>query len=98
MVLLGDENGRFGRRVRKTQFPVQVELAGKRLEGVGNPLPGKVEASEVPLDAHQKNIGLAVAMFVGVKDVAVMPVNKVGNASHQPLAIGARDQQDRVRR
>ena len=53
-----------------------------------------VEVFGIELDAHQEQAGLFVAVLVGVQDVAVVPVNEVGDGGDFALAVRTGDEQD----
>ena len=49
---------------------------------------------EVPFDAHQEQVALAVLVLVGVQDVGIVPVQEFADGGNDPLAVGTVDQQD----
>ena len=53
------------------------------------------EAVELPLDALEEDVLLAVGVLVGVDDVAVVAVEEVGDGGDEPLLVAAGEQQDR---
>lgn len=48
---------------------------------------------QIPFHPHQEEIGIGTAVLVGVKNVAVVTVNKFCNAGHNAFAVGTSDQQ-----
>ncbi|MOA41762.1 hypothetical protein D3C78_1637580 [compost metagenome] len=48
---------------------------------------------QVPLDPHQEQVLHRVLVLVGVQDVGVVGQQEIGDGRHQPLAVGAADQQ-----
>ena len=55
---------------------------------------GMREALQLPLHALEEDPLLGVGVLVGVDDVAVVPVEEVGDSGHQPLLVGAGEEQD----
>ena len=53
-----------------------------------------VEIFGIELDAHQEQPGFFVGVLVGMQDVAVVPVDEVGDGGDFALAVGAGDEQD----
>ena len=54
----------------------------------------KIEAVQLPLDAHEEEAQVVVDVLVGVQNVRAALVEQPRNARHQALAIGAIDQQN----
>src|SRR5437867_8902518 len=52
------------------------------------------EIAEVPFNAHQKQTALGVLMLVGVQDVRVVAVQKIGDRRDDPFAVRTIDQED----
>ena len=82
--------------VGNMQFPPHVQSLGNRAELHGDLGKRQREAVEVELDAHEEDVGFGVDVLVEVQDVAVIPVEELGDGRHQPGTVGARDQEDRA--
>src|SRR5580698_650362 len=52
-----------------------------------------VEVFGIELNPHQKQAGLFVGMFVGMKDIAAVPVYEVGDSGDLAFGIRAGDEQ-----
>ena len=53
-----------------------------------------VEVFGIELHAHQEEAGLLVGVLIGVQNVAVVPVDEVGDGGDFAFAVRAGDQQD----
>ncbi len=63
------------------------KFRGDRREVLAEIRPSKIsKLGGIELDAHQEEIGIFVAMLIGVQDVAVVAKNKVGNAWRRHLS------------
>jgi len=94
VVVLGneDDHPRALRGLR--QPPVHRERLSDGCEMLPEVGEVDVEVFRIELDPHQEKAGLFVAVLVGVQNVAVMPVNEVGNGGHFALAIGTTNEQN----
>lgn len=51
-----------------------------------------IKARRIEFDAHEEPLGVCVGVLVGVKDVAAVPEDEVGDGSDQTLLVGATDE------
>ena len=56
------------------------------------------QLGQVDADALEELPRDEVRVLIGVEDIDAMPVEQLGEAGHQPFAVGARHEQGRVRR
>ena len=86
-----DRQARFDRGQR--QAPGHLVFLGDRREGLIETVDAEFEAIQLPLHPHQEQAGHLVLMLIGVKDVGVVGIKKVGDGGDQALLIGAGHQQ-----
>jgi hypothetical protein len=94
VVELGDEDRHARLDAGELQLPAHVVLGGHRREGLREAVQPQIEARQVPLHPHQEQPRLAVLVLVGMQDVGVVPVEKIGDGGDQTLAVGAGDEED----
>ena len=90
--MLRDEDGHPGRVRHQVEAPTHVEPGGQGLEFLAKPL--QVEPVQLPFHPHKEESGFGVLMLIGMCDVGAVPIQQVGDARHQPLPIGAIDEQN----
>src|SRR5438067_1161310 len=73
--------------------PLHLELLGYRRKMRSELIRIDSKAGQVPLYAHEEQVGLRIPVLVRVQDVAIVAVDEVRDAGH-PLPIGAGDEQD----
>ena len=93
VVRLRDEDGDARHLVGEAQAPRHAEALGDRRECRGDIAAGDGEAVQLELDALEEDALFEVGVLVGVDDVAVVPVEEVGDGGDQALLVAAGDQQ-----
>ena len=60
----------------------------------GNSAAVQIETVKIPFHAHQEERLGGILVLVGVQDVGLVGIQKIGDGSHETLAIRASDQQN----
>ena len=84
---------RYPRRLRhQAEAPAHLESGGQGLKLFAK--PKQVEGLQFPLHPHEKELGFGILMLIGVGDVGAVPVEQVGDARHQALAVRTIDEEN----
>src|SRR5690242_6997976 len=94
MIVFGNEDDQPLAVRRLRQLPGHPECVRNGGEMLREIVQVDVEFFRIKLDPHQEQARFLIAMFIGMKNVAVVPVNEVSNGSDFALAVGTGDEQD----
>src|SRR5581483_8302307 len=97
VVEAGDENRNPRTIAGKGHSPIHLKFVRQGREVLGEFVHVELEIRQVPLDAHEEPIAIGIGMLVGVQDVCAVAGDEVRDTCHQPLAVGAGDEQDSSR-
>jgi hypothetical protein len=78
--------------VREPQRPLHAEPFADRRERFGDPVARHAEPVQLPLHSLEEDAFLLVRVLVGVDDVAVVAVQKVGHGGDESFLVAARDE------
>jgi hypothetical protein len=73
---------------------LHVEALGDGGEGQLEVVQIQRKAGQIPFHPHQEQLEFSVLVLVGVQDIGVVLVEKIGNGGHQTFLVGATDEQD----
>src|SRR5271169_130518 len=79
---------------RKGQTPLHLEALSQSGEVRWEVAHVDVEALQVPLHPHQKDILIGISKIVGLQHIAVMPGKEAERLGHDARLVGATDQKN----
>ena len=89
----GNENSNRRMLVGEAQLPFHTIGLGQRPERRGNLTGRDREVIELPFDPGKEVVSLEIDVMVGVKNVATIARDEIGDAAHQTFAVGTLHQQ-----
>src|SRR5438128_5326027 len=95
MIVLGNQNRHSLANIRQYQPPLHVEFTRDPREVMDQIAQRKIQFSRIKLHPHQEGVGIVIAVFIGMKNVAAVLRNKSRDSSNNTFAIRAAEEKDR---
>ena len=93
--MLGNKKGNPKRPVRPFQPPAHCKPVGNRGKSSGKLLQVYVKPFKVPLNPHEEEFAFRILMLVRMKDVGIVPGEKIRNTCHNSFLVRTVYQQNR---